>query len=57
LLFAGAFTLYVIGGTAAHNEEAMEHGERVFRRSAAPADRVILDAETSVRDGIANGIG
>jgi uncharacterized protein DUF6766 len=30
LLFAGAFTLHVIGGTAAHNEEAMEHGERVL---------------------------
>jgi hypothetical protein len=30
LLFAAAFTLHLIGGTAAHNEQAMEHGERAL---------------------------
>jgi hypothetical protein len=29
-LFAAAFTLHVIGGTAAHNEEALEHGQPVI---------------------------
>jgi hypothetical protein len=27
LLFGAAFTLHVIGGTASHNEQALEHGE------------------------------